>query len=76
MTQEMKIEKGVKIPPRTRGRAKGSGVYTQTLMKMKSGDSVLVPSASHRNSILHAAAQLQCKVISRKESTGYRVWKA
>ena len=69
------IDRGIKVPPKSLGRPKGSGKYSSALRHMKAGDSVLVTTAVERTGFLSASASLKCKVVSRKEEDGYRIWK-
>jgi hypothetical protein len=70
-----KIEHGIKIPPKTSGRPKGSGKYVQILKKMKAGNSIVVSNIGARASMFRAAKDLGIDIESRKVEDGYRVWR-
>ena len=71
MTTKLKIEKGVPIPPKTRG---GKG-YVLVLHKMEIGDSVVFPIpvglASRNASATLGAGNFTCRTVEG----GTRVWR-
>jgi hypothetical protein len=67
---EIKIEKGVPFPTRTRR----TGV-TAALRRMEVGDSFFVEDASKRGSTLAMGQRIGKAFRTAKEGTGFRIWR-
>ena len=68
---EIKIEKGVPIPPRDRGHR--SSKYPWATMEI--GDSFFVPKAKMGSSASIAGKRYQRKFTTRPEGDGTRIWR-
>jgi len=54
---------------------KRMGKWQQLAEKMKSGDSVWVGTGTHKSGLFNAIRKAGGQAISRKELSGYRVWR-
>jgi hypothetical protein len=74
MSNELRIEKGVPVPPGTNGK----GYWIKLFRRMRVGDSVLVPGV-HISALAgqqsYAAKSVGIKITRRTESGGVRCWR-
>lgn len=70
------IESGKPIPPITRTRSFGRFISpSQTLTRMKKGQSIIVDDTKARACVLVAAKRMGIKVTSRVDGDRYRIWR-
>lgn len=70
---ELKIEKGVPLPPKASARPRNAIYY-----RMEVGDSVLVPNRVHdrvASTVSYVAKTTGFKFATRKVEGGIRVWR-
>lgn len=66
----LKIEKNIPIPPR-----RPENEYSGIVRQMEVGDSVYVPHVKEKERLCLALAYAQYKYATRKDGTGFRVWR-
>lgn len=69
---EYKIEKGIPIPKKSRGR---SDLRAQ-IKALVPGDSFLVPDFTERNAAYRAASLENVPIVVRAEGKGFRIWRS
>lgn len=69
---EIKIDKGIPIPPTGNGRG-----FAGMVKQLGVGDSVLLPLGMKANNVTYYGRMHGVKLVSRKEASGrFRVWRS
>ena len=70
MKFELKIEKGIPVPQRNRGK------YIDAVNQMEKGDSILFPNRGAAMCFYCTTRRMKVKTFMRKDGDGVRVWRA